>query len=396
MGNLALDHLTVIDLSGRIAGGFCTKFLADFGAEVIKVEPPSGGDGVRRAGPFKGDMPSQDGGAPHLFLNTNKSSVTLDVSTETGAHVLMDLAAEADVLVETRPPAAWEAMPLSLEEMEKRNPGLVIASITDFGQSGPYRDYKGTDIVHWGLGSLLWPCGLPGREPIRVGDDVSEYVAGLNAAGAILAAIYGRGVLGGQRIDVSVLESIITALPSTALGYSYSKTLATRSGNRFPISIMECRDGYVGFYTMLQHQWEFFTALVDMTHLQEDPRFATPLDRIQNADAAEEVFAPWFRERNVDDIVGRGQELRVPMVRVASAEDVAKNPQFMARGFFTDVGTEETGPVAAPGRPFNLSETPWSLRRPAPALGADNEAVYCRRLGLSKPELALLAERGII
>ena len=396
MSDQALSHLTVIDFSQRIAGDFCTKFLADFGADVIKIEPPAGGDPVRAAGPFIDDRPDVDGGGLHLFLNTNKRSVTLNPATDTGQMMLRSLARDADILVETFPPGQMASWGLSFDELERANPDLIIASITDFGQTGPYRDYLGSDLVHWALGSLLWPCGLPDREPIRVGDDVTEFVAGLNAVGAIMGAVYGRTAIGGQRIDLSILESMMTALPSTALGYSYTKTLAPRSGNRFPISIIECKEGYLGFYTMLQHQWEFFTVLLDMTELQDDERFATPLSRIQHADAVTEIIAPWFRERNVDDIVARGQELRVPMVKVASAKDVAENPQFIARGFFTNVGTSPDAPVTAPGRPFNLEATPWRLTRPAPALGADNQEVYCNRLGFSKDELIILSEQGVI
>ncbi len=392
----ALSHLRVVELSDRIAGAFCAKFLADFGAEVIKVEPPVGGDPIRRLGPFKGECIGNDAGGLHLFLDTNKRSVTLEPSTATGAIILKELLRDADLLVETKRPGVLASWGLAREELERLNSRLVVTSVTDFGQEGPYRDYRATDLVHWALGSLMWHMGLPGREPLRAGEDVSEFVAGLNAASASLGALYGREQTGAQRADVSVLESLVTALPSTALGYTYSKMLSPRSGNRFPISIVRCKDGYIGFYTMLQHQWEFFTVLIGMTHLQDDQRFATPLARIQNADAAIEAVAPWFLERPADEIVSKGQELRIPIIKVASAKDVAGNPQFIARGFFTDLGAKETGPVKGPGRPLNLEGTPWRLVRSAPSAGQDNELVYCNHLGFSKDELVILSEQGVI
>ena len=294
MTDRALEHLRVVELSDRIAGSYCAKFLADFGADVVKVERPVGGDPARRAGPYTDDRFDVDGGGLYLFLNTNKKSVTL------------------------------------------------------------------------------------------------------NAAGATLGALYGRENGGAQSVDLSVLESLMTVLPSTPLGYSYSGVVNSRQGNRFPITIVPCKDGYIGFYTMLQHQWEFLTVLLEMPELQDDERFATPMARFQHAGEAMELLTPWFRDRLADDIVERGQELRIPIVKVANAEDVVNNPQFKARGFLTDLGNAASGAVTGPGRPFNLEGTPWRLDSPAPSLGQHNQLVYCNRLGFSKGELVILSEQGVM
>ncbi len=396
MTDRALGHLRVIELSDRVAGIFCTKFLADFGADVIKIERPVAGDPARRADPYQDDRFDNEAGGLHLFLDTNKKSVTLNAGTATGAIILQALLEDADVLVETMPPGTLATWGLPSDKLERLNPNLIVTSITDFGQDGPYKELQGADIVHWALGSLLSGTGLSGREPIRIGDDVSEYYAALHAVAATLGALYGRESIGGQRIDVSVLESLITALPSTPLGHSYSKVPQTRAANRFPISITPCRDGYIGFYTMLQHQWESLTILVEMPELQDDERFATPLARLEHGAEAMATIAPWFRVRPADEIVARGQELRIPMVKVATARDVVENPQFNGRGFFTDLGTPATGQVTAFGRPFNLSVTPWRLDRPAPTLGQHNQLVYCNRLGFSKDELVILSEQGVL
>ena len=396
MTDRALEHLRVVELSDRIAGSYCAKFLADFGADVVKVERPVGGDPARRAGPYADDRFDIDGGGLYLFLNTNKKSVTLNADTATGAAILKELLRDADVLVETMRPGVLASWGLPPDGLEKLNPNLVVTSVTDFGQYGPYRDLHGADIVHWALGSLLFGTGLAGREPIRIGDDISEFVAGLNAAGATLGALYGRENGGAQSVDLSVLESLMTVLPSTPLGYSYSGVVNSRQGNRFPITIVPCKDGYIGFYTMLQHQWEFLTVLLEMPELQDDERFATPMARFQHADEAMELLTPWFRDRLADDIVERGQELRIPIVKVANAEDVVNNPQFKARGFLTDLGNAASGEVTGPGRPFNLEGTPWRLDSPAPSLGQHNQLVYCNRLGFSKGELVILSEQGVL
>jgi crotonobetainyl-CoA:carnitine CoA-transferase CaiB-like acyl-CoA transferase len=396
MADQALHHLRVVELSDRVAGSFCAKLLADLGADVIKVEPPLRGDPIRWAGPFKGDHVDSAAGGLHLFLNTNKRSVTLDPATATGAVILRQLLSDADALVSTVDGDAWTSWGLALDELEELNPRLIVTLVTDFGLYGPYKDYKGADLVHWAIGSLLFHSGLPGREPIRIGDDVSEYVAGLNAAASTLGALYGRDSTGAQRIDVSILESLMTILPSTALGYSYTKVLAPRAGNRFPNTIVQCKDGYLGFYTMLQHQWEHLSVLVDMVHLQEDERFATPIARFRHPEGIMEVLAPWFRERNADQVVEAAQELRIPMVKVASAQDVLRNPQFNARDFFTDIGSPTSGAVTGPGRPFTLTQTPWRLDRPAPALGEHNMQVYCGGLGFTREELALLVAQDVV
>lgn len=392
----ALGHLRVVDLSTRIAGSYATKFLADFGAEVIKIERPVAGAPERQAGPFKDDHIDPEASGQHLFLNTNKKSVTLNPSTATGAEILKSLVKEADVLVETYAPGTMASWDLSFEELEAANPDLVIVSITDYGQAGPYKDYKGTDLLHWASSSLLSGGGLPGREPLRAGEDVAEHMAGLYAAGTTLGAIFGRGQYGGQRIDISIREAFITALANPTLGLFYRSMPQGRRGNKFPMPIVPCKDGFIGFYVMLQHQWEYLSVLTDKVWMQEDERFATPLARNMNPDAAMEVLGPWFKERAVDEVVKLGQEMRVPTAPVASADRVARNPQFHARGFFADLGNEKTGKAEAPGRPFNLNATPWRLRRKAPKLGQDNEEVYCNRLGFSREEMVILSEQGVL
>ncbi|MBI3744605.1 MAG: CoA transferase [Chloroflexi bacterium] len=392
----ALSHLKVVELSGRIAVAFCTKVLADFGAEVIKVEPRVAGAPERRLGPFKDNRTSANGGGLHLFLNTNKKSVTLDPATETGARILKRLLGDADAFVEGTAPGSLAPWGLDAQALEAALPHLLVTSISDFGQSGPYRDYQASDLVHWAMSCMLVSSGLPDREPVRVGDDLSEYVAGLHACATTICCLFGRHALHGQSVDLSVLESFITMMPSNALMYAYHKTLAPRSGNRFPISIVECKDGYVGFYPQLQHQWESFAVLVGRPELTEDARFAMPAARLQHATEAMALIRPWFKKHTCEQAVRTGQELRVPIIKVASARDMVENPQFHARQFFADIGTEETGEVMAPGRPFALDQTPWQLAAPAPVLGQHNLEVYCNRLGFSKVDLTALSEQGVV
>jgi crotonobetainyl-CoA:carnitine CoA-transferase CaiB-like acyl-CoA transferase len=390
----ALAPYRVVEISSRIAASFSAKFFADFGAEVVKIEP-RGGAPERQLGPFQDDRPFSDSGL-HLFLNTNKKSLTLELSTITGAEMLKALLREADVLIEGLPPGTLDAWGLTAEELERVNPDLVVASVSDYGQSGPYREYKAADIAHWAMSCLLVGSGLADREPLRVGDDVSEYVAGLNACATALAALFGRGKNGGQRIDLSVLEALITVQPSNALSYAYNKTHMPRAGNRFPMNIVHCKDGYIGFYPQFPHQWEMFADALGKPELKTDPKFATPLARMAHADEALAIILPWCLDRTCDEAVRIGQEHHVPFIKVANARDLVTSPQYRARGFFTDIGTRETGAVTAPGRPFGMSGTPWTLASKAPGLGQHNIEIFCNRLGFSKLELGILAEQGVL
>lgn len=390
----ALAPFRVVEIGSRVAAGFCAKFFGDFGAQVLKVETRAGAP-ERRMGPFAGDDMVGASGL-HLFLNTNKKSVTLEPSTITGAAMLKALLREADLLIEGLPPGTLDSWGLGEADLSRDCPDLVVASITDYGRTGPYRDRKAADIAHWAMACLMIGSGLSDREPLRVGDDVSEYVAGLNTCATALGMLFGRDAVGAQRADLSVLEALITVQPSSALSYAYNKTHMGRAGNRFPMNIVHCKDGYVGFYPQFPHQWEMFADALGMPQLKTDPRFAAPLARMEHADEALAVILPWFLDRTCDEAVRIGQEHHVPFVRVANAKDLVESPQYKARGLFTDIGTAGSGKVAALGRPFGMSATPWQLRSPAPDLGQHNIEVFCNRLGFSKLELGILAEQGVI
>ena len=206
MAEGALDDVKVLDLSTDVAGPYCTKILAEYGADVIKVEEPGLGDITRREGPFPNDEPDPEKSGLFLFLNTNKKGVTLNLKVSAGIKILKELIQDADILVESFPPGTMASLGLDYETLEKINPKLIMASITDFGQSGPYRDYQATDIIHYALGGFSNLSGNCDREPVQHALNQAQFMTARNAHVAILAALYFQRETGtGQYIDVSIM-----------------------------------------------------------------------------------------------------------------------------------------------------------------------------------------------
>ena len=246
----ALEGQRVLDVSENISGPYCTKLLGSFGAEVIKIERPDSGDPSRKVGPFLNDSPHPERSALFLYLNTNKKSITLDLASQTGADLFLKLAAESDVLVENFIPGQMTGWGLGYETLEKINSKLVMASITAFGQTGPYRDFKGGRLVNNALSGYTFLSGDPKREPLTGGGEQPAYQGGLNAYVGVMAALIMRQrTAKGQHIDVSIHECMSTILQFNVNRYVYSKKIQNRVGNRYmyshPITIYPCKDGLV-------------------------------------------------------------------------------------------------------------------------------------------------------
>ncbi|MBI4308470.1 MAG: CoA transferase, partial [Chloroflexi bacterium] len=231
----ALEGLLVLDLATDVAGPYCAKLLAGFGADVIKVEPPSTGDPARSLGPFCGDGPDPERSVLFLYLNTAKKGVTLDLRTPEGARLLQELARRADAVVESFAPGFLESVGLGYGALRAANPGLVLTSVTPFGQTGPYRDYQATSIVNYALGGHLYITGAPGREPLQSGGYASEYAAGFHAAIATMAALWDREERGeGQHVDVSIVECMAALHQWSDVLYTHNGVIKGRGGNRHP------------------------------------------------------------------------------------------------------------------------------------------------------------------
>jgi CoA:oxalate CoA-transferase len=399
MTNKALSGVKVLDLTHYIAGPYCTKLLADYGAEVIKVERPGIGDGIRRTGPFYGDDPHPEKSGFFLYLNTNKLGITLNLKTRTGVKIFKKLVADADILVENFSPGVMERLGLSYENLEKINPGLVMTSISNFGQSGPYRDFKSSELVADAMGGWMTVIGDPERDPLKPGGSQSQFVGGLFGAVGTMTTFFGREAIGaGQHVDISLMEAVLYIQMNITSTYSYHEHVTKRAGNFVwppPGSILPCRDGYIGVIAVTTSQWESLCDWMERPDLKEDPNFLTTVDRTENYDLLVANLIPWLAERDAEELFREGQRRRIPFAIPASSEMLLASAHLKERGYFVEVDHPATGKVFYPGAQVTMGDLPYELK-PAPLLGAHNEEIYCGRLGYSKEDLARLREQGVI
>ena len=396
----ALEGIRILDLGRYVSAPYCAKLFGTFGAEVVKIEKPGTGDGARTEGPFLDDRSHPETSALFLYLNTNKKSVTLSLETEAGAGILRDLVKGTDVLVENFRPGTLASFGLDYEALESLNPGLVMVSVTDFGQTGPYRDYKGGRLVDYALGGYMYVNGHPDREPLAGGGEQPQYQGGLHAFTGAMAALINREITGlGQYIDVSIMECMTSVHQFTINRYAYSGMIQKRIGNRYmwthPSTIYACRDGYVCVSPNTDDKAEMLLTMMGMPEILEDERFRTGYHRRENFEAFDELVKPWFLERTRNEIVETCQEWRIPVMYANNVEELLEDPHLREREFWVDIDHPEAGTHPYPVAPFRMSDSPARSGRP-PLLGEHNEEIYCRRLNLGRDDLVRLRAGGII
>lgn len=396
MPDQAMHGLTVLDISESISGPYSTKLLADCGAEVIKVEKPPDGDPSRQAGPFPGDQPDPEKSGLFLLLNTGKKSVTLSLESEGGAGMLKRLIKTADILVENLRPGVLASLNLDYEVLSEINPSLIMASISYFGEWGPYSQYHGSDIVAQAAGGLMWLTGDSDREPLSLPLSQADFQAGLNAAVAVMCALYLRDETGeGQHIDISAQEAVASVLEGAITSYSYSGYTMGRVGSRHqqkcPSTLMRAKDRYI--HIQSGANWDHFATLTQAPELTE-PHLASVL-RYKYADEVEEAIRPWVEGHKAQELLETAQEWRIPAATVLGPDELIDDPQYQERGYFHEIDHPRAGRLTYPGNPFRMSETQPVVRR-APLLGEHNQDIYGGVLGISPKDMARLKERGVI
>lgn len=394
-----LSGLSVLDLTHYVAGPYATRLMAIQGADVIKIERPDGGDPARRLGEFPDDLPDPERSALFLYLNNNKKSVTLNLKTEAGRKILKQLAARADVVVENFRPAVMPSLGLDYETMSAENPGLVFTSVSNFGQTGPYRDYDAREINLYALGGLMCITGDPDREPLQMAARLCQYGAGQNAFVGTLAALWHKENTGrGQHVDVAISEYVATILENALSMYSYTGANFPRTGNRgygraawgpYP-----CKDGFVGVIAGPDHNWPAMSKLMDTPELA-DPKFDDRAGRGANADELDRLMLPWLMRHGKREIFERAQEMGLAFAYVATPEDILGWEHLAGRDFFQTVEHPAAGALRYPTGPFKTEEMSWALE-PAPTLGQHNREVLCDGLGFSAEELVRLRGQGVI
>ena len=391
----SLNGARVVEYGDSVSGPFCARVLGDLGADVIKVEPPGHGDESRRHGPFPGDVPHHEKSGLFLFLNTNKRGITLDLETPAGKEALFSLLDTADIFVENRMPSYMRKHGLDYSSLRVRFPRLVVTSVTPFGQTGRYRDYKGCDLTTNAAGGFSFGNGHAHREPLTTPVYQASYMAGLAAALASTIALLSRDLTGrGQQVDVAEAQVIAVLLTGYHLpAFIYRGIAGWRSGNRmrlglFPNCVLPCKDGYICIDCPQMDQYQRFLDLLDDPGWARDPRYR---DRRAMSDRypeeAEALIAPWFMEHTREEILSLCLERRIPCVPVRTIDEVAEDPHLSSQGFFREVEHPEAGTLRYPGAPYTLTATPWRLIRPAPTLGQHNRQVLCDELGYSLEEL---------
>ena len=398
-----LTGYRVLDLSGPL-GVYCGKLMADMGADVIKVEPPVG-DHMRRIGPFIHDRPQPESSLHWLHFNTNKRSITLDIATVAGADILRRLAARADVLLETHPPGYLDSLGLGYDRLDSENPALAYVSLTPFGQTGPYKDFKASDLIGFAMGGYMYATGWPHTPPTRLWGSQAYHTTSNRAFIAILLALYHRLATGlGQRVDVSMQEAVAATTEHVNTAYNYEGTPAVRCGFRHGgqfVATWRCKDGYVSITTNTQQAWDDLRAWMDRDGLAGDLLEEKYSDRFilrgELSSHIEQLIESWTLLHTRQEIAEWGQAHHHPWGPVAVPEEVLGNPQLWAREFFIETEhPEHDATLVYPGAPYKLPLSPWKLKHTAPRVGQHNAEVYCGELGLSAADLELLASAGVV
>ena len=392
----ALAGLKVLELGQLIAGPFAAKTLADFGADVLKVEPPGSGDPLRRWRMLK------DGTSVWWQVQSrNKRSLALDLRTPDGQSIVRRLAAEADVLIENFRPGAMEAWGLAPDDLVAANPRLIVLRVSGYGQTGPYRDRPGFGVVAEAMGGLRHLTGEPGRVPVRVGVSIGDTLAALHGVIGILLALEHRHASGrGQVVDVALYEAVFNCTESLLPEYSAFGAVREPAGSALPgiapTNAYRCADG--GYALVAGNGDSIFRrlmALIGRDHLGADPSLADNAGRAARAAELDEAIGAWTATRTVEEVLRRLEGASVPAGRIYTAADIAADAHYRARGMLDEITMDDGSTLTVPGIVPKLSATPGRHRRNAPALGQDSEQVL-RELGLSDAQVAGLRARGII
>ncbi|HCX62077.1 MAG TPA: carnitine dehydratase [Clostridiales bacterium] len=398
MNKQLLEGIRVLDFTQFLAGPYCSMFLADMGAEVIKIENLQGnGDFVRTARPKE---KSTNRSMYFGNLNRNKKSVCLDLKTKEGKELFSELVKSADVLVENNRPGVMAKLGFNYEVCKKLNPELIYASISGFGQYGPLTERPGYDLIAQAMGGSMSITGWPGSEPTRAGMAIGDLFAGLNACIGILATLYKRKETGlGQNIDVALVDSIVSGLEAKLMQYVYEDHIPEKTGNKYiasaPYDSFSAKDTEYVIASGTDKHFANLTACMGMPELAQDQRFVNTELRKANADELKSIINNWGSDKTakecVDIILGAG----VPAGPIYNMKDVYEDEHLNAREMFVKVKHPEAGELTVIGNPIKMSEYPVQYKKAAPDLGEDDDEIF-ESLGFSKEKLEEFRQKGAL
>jgi glutaryl-CoA transferase len=392
-----LDGIRVLDLTRVLAGPYCTMFLGDLGAEVVKVEQPGVGDDTRGWGPpFTGGE-----SAYFLCVNRNKKGVTVDLKSKEGIALVRRLAEHADVLIENFRPGAMERLGLGEKDLRAANPRLIYASLSGFGADGPMSDAPGYDLIVQAWGGLMSITGPADGEPSKVGVAIIDLVAGLMLGKSIAAALFAREKLGvGQKIDTSLLEAEVACLINVGSNYLVEGNIPRRWGNAHPSIVpyqsFKTVDGYLVIGVASEGIWRRFCQAIGRAEWADDSRFEKNSNRVENRSLLIGLLAEIFLDRSTDEWLKLLNSVGVPCAPVQTVDQVFQAPQVLHREMLVQVEHPTAGIVRMAGIPVKFSATPASVRLPPPLLGQHTEEVLASWLGMDGQEVAELKRKDVI
>jgi CoA:oxalate CoA-transferase len=388
----ALSGLRVLECTHVLNGPFCGRLLAELGAEVIKIEPPAGE--LSRKFPVKKNGES----LYFMFYNANKKCITLNLKSEKGKNMLLDLIGKADIFIENYRPGVLDRLGVGYETQRKVNPRIIYLSSTGFGQTGPYKDLPAQDIMIQAMCGLVSVNGPPDA-PVRIGVAITDFFTGIYSAVAILAALHYRDRTGhGQKIDMAMFDVGFTLL-SEHLAFNIAG-LPLRTGNSNPITapynIYHAKDGYVVIIANDDAQWTRLLKVIGREDLLRERRFETVADRALNGREIDSIIDEWIKNKTVDNVLQVLKAAELPVGPVKSLPDVLKDPQLKEREMIVTVDHPRVGKIEIPGSAFKLSETPGQVTSAGNPVGFDNERVYSDLLSITKQDLEELKSEHVI
>ena len=396
MSRLPLAGIKVVDLTAALSGPFCTQILADFGAEVIKIEPPEIGDFMRAYGP-----PYVNGESPYFMLsNRNKRSITLNLKSAEGIEALHRMVKEADVVVENYRPDVKYKLKIDYESLKRINPTIICASISGFGQSGPYAKKAGFDPIAQGMSGLMSVTGYPDGEPTKVGVAIGDNLGGMYTLIGILLALYERKESGqGQRVESSLLEALVSVLGMQASLYFTTGRQPERVGNMHPMTApygaFMTQNGYINIAAANQSMWERLCQGLDCEELISDERFLTVGDRVTNRHSLSEELELRLKKKTSQEWSGILDGVGVANGPILNLPDVFADPQVLHQEMLQEIEHPKCGLTKQIGIPVKMSRTPGSIRSAAPLLGQHTEEILAE-LGYGTEEIKQMKAQKVI